>query len=106
MGRTSWWPVLHEDRGQWRLGRCVGLPPSAAAAALGRGGLGSGVPGRLLRLGAERPSSAGGRQSCAVLLQNRWDLGGGDADPGATRPNLLAWGFVRAAFLVGFPLWA
>lgn len=31
--------------------------------------------------------------------------GRGDANPGATYPNLLAWGFVRAGLLIGFPLW-
>lgn len=45
-----------------------------------------------------------GRAELSLLLQDRWDLGGGDADPGAAYPNLLAWGFVRAGFLVGFPL--
>lgn len=44
------------------------------------------------------------RAELSLLLQDRWDLGGGDADPGAAYPNLLAWGFVRAGFLVGFPL--
>lgn len=44
----------------------------------------------------------------AVILQNHRDLGRrcGCICPEATYPNCLVWGFVRADFLVGCPLWA